>query len=423
MKPISSKFEKIGTENAFAVGPEIGAWEKKGYDIVRVNIGEPSSNIPLASTKAMLKSVKNHETHYCASAGIDSLREEIAKYLSVTRKVKYEAKNIAMAPGGKPVISGTMFILVEPGDEVIYPTPGYPIYESMVNFIGAKAVPIVLKEEKGFRFDIKELKRLVNKKTKLVIINSPSNPTGGVLNKEDYKEIAKLAKKYDFYILADEIYSRIVFDKKMRKVNYSGSCFHVSDSIVDQPGMAKRTVILDGFSKTYAMTGLRLGYAASKIPLFTDKFVNLAINIWSNLPVPCMKAAEAALKSSQVETQKDIALYEKKRDVVVKGLNSIKGIKCHNPIGSFYLFPNVTEACKNLKLKNAEALRKYLLTYDKKNKKGVAVLVRMHFGKRLANEKEEYIRLSIAGSMESLKEAVKRIKIAVEERLSINTGS
>lgn len=413
MKPFAKAFDRIGTESAFAVGPEIAALEKQGYDIVRVNIGEPSGNIPKAATQALVKSISDHETHYSAPAGIDSLRAAIAEYLSLTRKVKYQAGDVAMAPGGKPVICGAFFILVNPGDEVVYPTPGYPIYESMVGFVGAKAKPIVLKEEKDFRFDINELKKLINNKTKLLVLNSPSNPTGGVLEAKDYQEIAKLAKKYDFYILADEIYSRIAFDKKMRRVNFRGSKVAITDSIVNQPGMAERTVILDGFSKTYAMTGLRLGYAATKIPGFIDKFITFAINFWTNVPLPCMRAAEAALRTSQAEMQKEIKAYEKKRDIMVKALNSIDGIKCHNPRGSFYLFPNVSGICKKLKLKDAEALRKYLLSYDRKNKKGVAVLARQHFGKRLSSEKEEYIRISIAGSAESLREAVRRIREAV----------
>lgn len=413
MKLQAKNFARIGTENAFAIGPQILALEKQGYDIVRVNIGEPGCNIAKAAAKAMIESVKNCETHYTASAGIDSLRETIAEYLTATRKVKFTAQDIVMAPGGKPVIGGTMFILVNPGDEVIYPTPGYPIYESMVNFVGAKPRPILLKEANGFRFDINDLKKLVNKRTKLLVLNSPSNPTGGVLEKKDMEEIAQLAKKFDFYVLADEIYSRIAFGEKIRKVNYKGNQFKVADSIVSQPGMLQRTVVMDGFSKTYAMTGLRLGYAASKIRGFSAKFLTFAINFWSNLPVPCMRAAEAALGKDQSEAQGEIKLYQQKRDVIVKALNEIEGIKCHNPLGSFYLFVNVTEVCKKLRLKDSEALRKYLLTYDKKNKKGVAVLSRQHFGKKLRGEKEEYIRISIAGSLPSLKEAVKRIKEAV----------
>ncbi len=414
MKPQANNFERIGTENAFAIGPEIAVWEKAGYDIVRVNIGEPNGNIAEAASKAMIESVKNHETHYAASAGIDSLRKRVAEYLTATRKVKFAAQDIVMAPGGKPVIGGTMFILVNPRDEVIYPTPGYPIYESMVNFVGGKPRPILLKEANGFKFDINDLKKLVNRKTKLLVLNSPSNPTGGVLEKKDLAEIAKLAKKFDFYVLADEIYSRIAFSDKIREVTYKGNKFKVTDSIVSQPGMAQRTVLMDGFSKTYAMTGLRLGYAASKIRGFSAKFLTFAINFWSNLPVPCMKAAEAALDKDQSEAQREIKLYQQKRDVIVKALNEIEGIHCHNPLGSFYLFVNVTKACKKLKLKDSEALRKYLLTYDKKNKKGVAVLARQHFGKKLPGEKDEYIRISIAGSLPSLKEAVKRIKEAVE---------
>lgn len=415
MKPFAKAYERIGTESAFAVGPEITGWEKKGYDIVRVNVGEPGCNIATEATKEAIESFKKHETHYAPSAGTESLRSEIAKYVSATRKVNYSPSDIILAPGGKPVICGTVFILVNPGEEVVYPTPGYPIYESMVDYIGAKGVPIEIKEKKGFRFDINDFKKLVNKKTKLVILNSPSNPTGGVLEEEDYKEIAALAKKYDFYILTDEIYSRIAFGENLRKVTFKGNKFPVTDSILNQPGMAERTILMDGFSKTYAMTGLRLGYAATKIPGFIDKFLTFAINFWTNLPMPCMRAAEKALGPDQSEARREVADYKKKRNVIVAMLNKIDGVRCHNPIGSFYLFPNVTKVCKRLKLKDAEELRKYLLTYDKKNKKGVAVLARKHFGKRLPSEREEYIRISIAGTMESLVKGVKRIKEAVEK--------
>ncbi|MBM3283244.1 aminotransferase class I/II-fold pyridoxal phosphate-dependent enzyme [Candidatus Gottesmanbacteria bacterium] len=414
MKSFATAYERIGTESAFAVGPEIAGWINQGYDIVRLNIGEPGCNITDVSTAAAIASFKRHETHYTPSTGAESLRKEIAGYLSATRLVKYDANDIVVTPGGKPVIAGTIFILVNPGEEVIYQTPGYPIYESMVNYVGARAIPIQLKEEKGFRFDIKDLKRLVSKKTKLLILNSPSNPTGGVLERSDLEEIANLAKKYDFYVLTDEIYSRLAFAKDLRVVKFKGNKLPVTDSIATQSGMIQRTVILDGFSKTYAMTGLRLGYAASKIPKFMDKFLTFAINFWSSVPQPCMAAAEAALGEDQSETQKEIRLYQEKRDMMVPALNRIEGIRCHNPKGSFYLFPNVSGVCKKLKLKDAEDLRRYLLTYDKRNKKGVAVLARKHFGKRLPSEKEEYIRISFAGSLASLKEGVRRIKEAVE---------
>ncbi len=415
MKSFSKMFDRIGTESAFAVGLEITGWVKKGYDIVRVNVGEPGCNMVKSATRAAIESFNRHETHYAPSAGTESLRTEIAKYVSAIHKETYLPNEVILAPGGKPVICGAVFILVNPGEEVIYPTPGYPIYESMIDYVGAKRVPIEIKEEKGFRFDIEDFKKLVNKKTKLVFLNSPSNPTGGVLEEEDFREIARLARKYDFYIFTDEIYSRIAFGENLRKVTFKGNKFPVTDSIINQQGMAERTVLMDGFSKTYAMTGLRLGYAATKIPGFIAKFLTFAINFWTNLPMPCMMAAEAALGADQSEAQAEIAEYKKKRDVIVPMLNKIEGISCHNPIGSFYLFPNVTKVCKKLKLKDADELRKYLLTYDKKNKKGVAVLARKHFGKRLASEKEEYIRISIAGTMESLVEGVKRIKEAVEK--------
>jgi aspartate aminotransferase len=413
MKPFAKNFDRIGTENAFAVGPEIAALIDKGWDIVKVNIGEPGCNIPQKSTEAAIASFRRHETHYALSTGSKAFREEVAAYISSTHETNFLPKDIIATPGAKPVIAGTMFILVNPSDEVIYPTPAYPIYESMVDFIGAKGVPILLREENGFRFDISELKKLVNQKTKLLIISSPSNPTGGVLEKEDYLQIAQLAEKYDFYILSDEIYSRLAYGGNLRIAKFKGNKLPVTESILNIPGMAKRTVLMDGFSKVYAMTGLRLGYAASKIPGFIDKFLTYAINFWSNLPEPCMAAAVAALGRDQSEAQAEVKSYNEKRDVAVEMLNKIDGITCHKPNGAFYLFPNVTAVCKKLKLKDAEELRKYLLTYDKKNKKGVAVLARAHFGRRISGETKEYIRISFAGKLESIKEGIRRIKEAV----------
>jgi aspartate/methionine/tyrosine aminotransferase len=414
MKPFAKAFERIGTENAFAVGPEIAALVGKGWDITKVNIGEPGCNIARAATAAAIASFENHETHYALSTGSKAFREGVAGYISATHNARFLPEDLIATPGAKPVIAGTMFILVNPGDEVIYPTPAYPIYESMIDFVGAKGVPILLKEENGFRFDISELKKLVSRKTKLLVINSPSNPTGGVLEKEDYVEIARLAEKYDFYILADEIYSRLAFGGNLRIAKYKGNKLPVTESILNIPGMAKRTVLMDGFSKIYAMTGIRLGYAATKIPGFIPKFLTYAINFWSNLPEPCMAAAVAALGEDQSEAQAEVKSYLEKRDAAVAMLNRIEGVTCHKPNGAFYLFPNVTKVCKKLKLKDAEGLRKYLLTYDKKHKKGVAVLARVHFGKKLSQEKNEYIRISVAGKLSDIKEGIRRIKEAVE---------
>jgi len=414
MKPFATTFDRIGTESAFAVGPEIAGWITKGWDIVKVNIGEPGCNIAKAATQAGIESFKNHETHYTLSTGSPAFRKEVAEYISSTRSVHYEPEDIIATPGAKPVIAGTMFILVSPGDEVIYPTPAYPIYESMIDFVGAKGVPILLREENGFRFDIKELKKLVHNKTKLLVISSPSNPTGGVLEKQDYEEIAALAEKYDFYILTDEIYSRLAFGFHTHTAHFKGNTLPVTESILNQPGMQERTVLMDGFSKTYAMTGLRLGFAASKIPGFIPKFLTYAINFWSSLPDPCMAAAVAALGKDQSEAQIEVKKYEEKRDIAVSMLNNIEGIRCHKPNGSFYLFPNVTGVCKKRKLKDAEELRKFLLTYDKRNKKGVAVLARKHFGKKLPQEREEYIRISIAGNLADIQEGIRRIKEAVK---------
>lgn len=414
MKSFAKAYERIGTENAFAVGPQIAAVIRDGYKVVKLNIGEPGANIAKAATSAAIASFKNHQTHYMPSGGTESLLTEISSYLKASRGIKYETNEIILSPGAKGVIAATMFILVNPGDEVIYPTPSYPIYESIADYVGAKGRPIEYKEEKGFRFDISDLKKLVNKKTKLLVLNSPSNPTGGVLEEEDYKEIAKLARQYDFYILADEIYSRLAYGKGVKTFSFKGNKLPITHSILEQPGMAERTVLMDGFSKTYAMTGLRIGFGASKINGFMPKFLTFAINFWACLPAPCMAAAEAALGADQSEAQEEVGQYEIKRDIAVEMFNNIEGIKCHKPNGAFYLFPNVTKVCEKLKLKDAESLRKYLLTFDEKGKRGVAVLARGHFGKRLAWEKNEYIRISFAGPKDDLIKGIEWIKEAIE---------
>jgi aspartate/methionine/tyrosine aminotransferase len=414
MKPLSDYINRIGTESAFAVGPEIAAIEKTGYKIYRLNLGEPGCNITNFATKAIINSLKHHQTHYTPAKGLESLRKKIARYLTITREIKFEADDIVLTPGGKPVISGTILILLNPKDEAIYPSPGFPIYESMINFAGAIKKPILLKEERGFNFDISDLAKIVTPRTKLLVLNSPSNPTGGVLLEKDLQQIAKIVLKNDIYVLSDEIYHRVVFDKQLKKVKFNNNRFLVSSSIASFPNMAERTVILDGFSKTFAMTGLRLGFAASKNRKIIDKFVTYAINIWSCLPEPLMKGAEAALDEDQDLAQKEIDLYRQKRDVAVKLLNNIDGIKCQNPLGAFYLFPNVTKAVKKLRLKDAEEFRKYLLTCDKKNKRGVAVLARKHFGNKLPYEDQEYIRISFAGPLNVLKEGILLIKKATE---------
>lgn len=416
MKNLSYAIQRIGTESAFAVGPQITEAEKRGYNIIKLNIGEPGCNIDEAATRAALNSFKNHETHYTPSAGLQSLRQAIAEYLKATRKINYQAEDIVLMPGGKAVIAASLIVLVNPGDEVVYFTPCYPIFESIISFIGAKPKPILLKEKNFFSFEIRELERALSKKTKLLILNSPSNPTGGVISKDKLKAIAYLAKKYDFYILSDEIYSRIVYGEEFEKITYQKKLLPIAPSIASFPQMAQRTIVLDGFSKTYAMTGLRLGYSAVKNQKIASKLITFAINFWSCLPLPCMRAAEAVLKGNQNQAQREITLYEQKRDFLVKSINEINGCHCLSPKGAFYLFVNVTQACKKLGLKNAEALRKYLLTYDKKNKKGVAVLTRDHFGKRLAKEKEHYIRISFAGPLADLKEGAKRIKEALEKK-------
>jgi len=301
-----------------------------------------------------------------------------------------------VTPGGKPIIFYTLIACVNEGDEVIYPNPGYPIYESMINFVGAKAVPLPLLEEKDFRFDVDVLKNKITPKTKLIIINSPQNPTGGILNLKDLEEIAKIARENDIWVFSDEIYCNMVYDGEFR-------------SIISLPGIKERTILLDGFSKTYAMTGWRLGFGVMNKEL-AKHFARLETNSVSCTSTFVQMAGIEALDGSQEESQNMIKEFHSRRDIIVEALNDIEGISCTNPGGAFYVFPNVTKACRNLNLKDSKELQKYLL-YEA----GVAVLARTCFGKRNEGENQEYIRLSYATSRNNIIEGVERIKKAVEK--------
>jgi aspartate/methionine/tyrosine aminotransferase len=414
MKPFSSTIARLGTETAFKVAPEIAKLEREGWDIVKLTIGEPSGNIPACSTAAAKASLDRHETHYVVSQGILELREAIANYMSATRNIDYNADDIVLTPGGKTIICGAMMTCIESGDEVLIPSPGYPVYESMVNYVGGKPVLIPILEEKNFSLDVNDLPNLITPKTKMIVINSPANPTGGVLSKSDLKAVADIACDHDLYVLADEIYSRIVFGETFDKVEYKGNKLPIAPSIVSIADMAERTIILDGFSKTYAMTGLRVGFGCTKIPGLIQHLTNIAINYWACIPQPLQMAALAALGEDQQEAIAMCKSYEMNRDIVVPGLNNIRGIRCLRPLGSFYCFPNVTEVCKNLDMPDVEALRKYLLRYDEKRKRGVAILGRHHFGTKRHDETEEYIRISFAGSKSSLIEGMQRLQEAIE---------
>jgi aspartate/methionine/tyrosine aminotransferase len=380
--------ETLGTETAFEVLAKAKALEKQGKDVVHLEIGEPDFDTPRNVKEAAIKALNAGYTHYGPSAGIPELRETIAQYISKTRGIKAEPDEVVVTPGAKPIMFFSILALANPGEEVLYPNPGFPIYESMVNFVGAKAVPIPLKEENDFRLDQEYVKEKITKKTKMIILNSPENPTGGVLTRDDLKTIADcIADRDDVLVLSDEIYSRIV---------YEGA----HESIASLPGMKEKTIILDGFSKTYAMTGWRLGYGVMRKDL-AQKVAQLQTNSNSCTCTFTQMAGIEALKGSQAEPERMDAEFKKRREVIVSGLNNIKGITCKKPRGAFYVFPNITGTGMDCR-----KLGDHLL-YNA----GVAVLPGTSFGKY----GEGYLRLSFANSIENIKKALDRISKAVEK--------
>jgi len=381
--------QTLGTETAFEVLAKAKALEKLGKDIVHLEIGEPDFDTPKNIKEAAVKALNAGYTHYGPSAGIPELRETIAQYISKTRGIKADPDEVVVTPGAKPIMFFSILALVNPGEEVLYPNPGFPIYESVVNFVGAKPVPIPLKEENDFRLDPEYVEEKITKKTKMIILNSPENPTGGVLTRDDLKAIADcVADRDDVFVLSDEIYSRII---------YEGT----HESIASLSGMKEKTIILDGFSKTYAMTGWRLGYGVMRKDL-AQKVAQLQTNSNSCTCTFTQMAGIEALKGSQAEPERMDAEFKKRREVIVSGLNNIKGITCKKPRGAFYVFPNITGTGMDCR-----KLSDHLL-YNA----GVAVLPGTSFGKY----GEGYLRLSFANSIENIKKALDRISKAVEKR-------
>ncbi|MDD4363905.1 MAG: pyridoxal phosphate-dependent aminotransferase [Atribacterota bacterium] len=393
---IANRMNNLGTETAFEVLAEVNKLKAKGKDIISFAIGEPDFDTPSNITKAGIKALQDGYTHYGPSAGILPLRESISRYISKTRNIEVNPEEVVVTPGAKPIIFFGILACANEGDEVIYPNPGFPIYESVINFVGAKAVPLPLLEEKDFRFDINDLKKKISNKTKMIIINSPQNPTGGVLTQEDLQAIADIAVENNIWVFSDEIYCNMVYDGEFK-------------SITSLPGMKERTILLDGFSKTYAMTGWRLGFGVMNKELATH-FTRLETNSVSCTATFAQMAGIEALEGPQDDSLKMIQEFNSRREIIVQALNDIDGISCKNPGGAFYVFPNVTQACKKLNLKDSKELQQYLL-YEA----GVAVLGRTCFGKKNQEENQEYVRLSYATSRENIIEGVKRIKKAVEK--------
>lgn len=391
MNRLAARMGQLGTETAFSVLAEVKRLEAQGRSVVNFAIGEPDFDTPEHIKQAGIDALRRNETHYSPSAGIMPLRSAIARHVGETRGIDARPEHVVVTPGAKPIIFYSILALVEPGDEVIYPNPGFPIYESVIRFAGGRPVPAPLLETKGFRLDVDAVARLVTDRTRMIIINSPHNPTGSVLTRADLEALAELARRHDLWVLSDEIYSRIVFDGEFV-------------SIASLPGMQERTIILDGFSKIYAMTGWRLGYGV--MPEFLAEAVaRLVTNCESCTATFTQYAGIAALTGPQQPSLAMVDEFRARRDMIVTGLNAIPGVTCHLPGGAFYVFPNVTGLCRRLGLPDAKALQERLL-----QDAGVAVLARSAFGAPLEDEREQYVRFSYATSRENIAEGLRRMQ-------------
>jgi aspartate/methionine/tyrosine aminotransferase len=376
---------RLGTETAFEVLAAAKALEAKGDHVVHLEIGEPDFDTPANIVEAGIQALRDGWTHYGPSAGLPDVRAAVAEDVSRRRGISVGADHVVITPGAKPIMFYVILALVDRGDEVVYPNPGFPIYESLINFLGARPIPIPLREEREFRLDVNELDDLITDRTRLVIINSPQNPTGSVLTPDDLAAIAKLCALRGIPVLADEIYNRIIYEGEHR-------------SIWTYPGMDELTIILDGLSKTYAMTGWRLGYGVMPPDLAT-RVARLMTNSNSCTASFSQRAMLEAVQGDQSEVDRMVATFRKRRDVVVKLLNQIEGIDCVRPAGAFYVFPNVKSFGWKVK-----KLADHLLQNAK-----VAVLGGTAFGA----SGEGYLRLSYAASEDNLREGVRRMQEAL----------
>ena len=380
---LAERMNRIGVETAFEVLVRARALEAQGRDIIHLEIGEPDFDTPRHIVEAGKQALDQGWTHYGPTQGLPELREAIAAYICRTRGIGVGPEHVCVVPGGKPIIFFPLMALLEPGDEVIYPNPGFPIYESMINFLGAKPVPIPLVEERGFSFDLNVLKDSLSPKTKMLILNSPHNPTGGVIPPADVRAIADMVRDRDLVILSDEIYTRIYFDQEAPL------------SISTLPGMLEKTIILDGFSKTYAMTGWRMGYGVMPTWL-VDPVNKLMVNSNSCTASFTQRAGIVALNGPQDDVTKMVEEFRRRRDAFCTALNTIPGFRCPIPGGAFYAFPNIQgTGWKSKEL--ADALLQ---------KAGVACLSGTAFGAY----GDGYLRFSIANSYEKLMDAVERIR-------------
>src|SRR5437588_1668959 len=372
--PLAARMARLGTETAFEVLVRARALEAQGRHIVHLEIGEPDFDTPANVVNAGVEALRGGWTHYTPAAGLPELRAAVAEYISATRQVAVKPEEVVVVPGGKPVMSYVINALVDEADEVIYPNPGFPIYESMVNFVGARAVPVPMREERDFTLDVSELAALNTPRTKMIILNSPHNPTGGTMSEADLEALAEAIGDRNIYVLSDEIYSRLIYEGQHH-------------SLISVDGFRDRTIILDGFSKTYAMTGWRLGYGVMRADL-AAAVSRLAINFNSCTASFTQVAGVEALRGDQTAVENMRREFQRRRDRMVARLNKLPGFSCKLPKGAFYVFPNITRTgWKSKELASA------LL-----EEAGVASLAGTAFGKF----GEGYIRFSVANSIENI---------------------
>jgi aspartate/methionine/tyrosine aminotransferase len=395
MKLISDRTSLIHTENAFKVGPYIVALENAGHKVVKCNLGEPDFPLPAHVREEVKAQLDRDNTHYTDPQGVLGLRQAIAKYIGEARDIKVTAEQVVVFPGGKPPIGLCQQTYCNPGDEIIYPSPGFPIYESFINYVGAVAVPLHLREELGFSFTGADLEKLITPRTKLIYLNFPSNPTGGVATAEQLEEIADVIKRKcdpNIRIYSDEIYENILFDGAK---NYS---------IASVDGMQEKTIIATGASKSYSWTGGRVGWAVFPTVEEAQIFKNLNINYFSCIPPYNQEGARVAIESP--ESRKTIAemnsAFEERRDYVVDALNKMPGVRCQLPKGAFYVFPNISGVVENMGIDKAYAA--IMATMDRKS-----------FG-QIGAENMHYLRLSIATGIEDLKLGMERMENALNDK-------
>jgi aspartate aminotransferase len=392
---LAERMGRIGTETAFEAAARARALEATGRSVIHLEIGEPDFDTPANIRDAAKRALDRGATHYTPTVGIPELRAAIAADATARKGFAVTPDRVVVVPGGKPVMFFAVLALVDEGDEVIYPDPGFPIYESMARYVGGRAVPCPIRQENGFRLDPDELASLVTPRTRLVILNSPANPTGGVSTREDMERIAAIAREHEFTTLADEIYGRILYEGE-----------HVS--IASLPDMAERTIVLDGFSKTYAMTGWRLGYAIVPEPLVTP-YSRLIVNSVSCTNAATQWAGVEALTGPQDSVDAMVAEFKARRDLIVDGLNAIPGVKCLRPAGSFYAFPDISATG----LTGAELADRLL------NEGGVSALAGTAFGE----VGRFHLRFSYATSRENIAEAVRRTRTVIEPLVEARHGA